>query len=436
MKRILIALSLIFAVTALSAQPKSPEAAKQAIEKALNASMDAKKASKVATWLTLSKAYTDAYDYPSTNLIVGTARNDAKTLLGKQRIQATEEVNIGGLNYTVDRYEDKDLYYNPEGLLEFYLVTKPAVEGDLLGKAVEALAKGVEVDAKKSKADEIKIRMDGIHQKLGTEAYANYMVGNFAESAALFAKAAAVSEGSILNKKDDQNTYYAALMYGLGGNHPEAIKYYNKCIADGNYQEGNVFSNLSNIYLADKDTVMGKKVLEDGFAKYPQSQGVLVGLINLYRSTNEDPQKLFDLLHAAQKNEPGNASLYYVEGDIYKTLGDVENAEKYFRKATEIDPNYVYGILSVGVLYYDRAVEIQTAANDEMNDAKYNALMTEFEETLEKAVAPFEESFKMTEDAEIKSAVAEYLKNIYFRFRSRGDEYMEKYNFYNDYLKK
>jgi tetratricopeptide (TPR) repeat protein len=124
-----------------------------------------------------------------------------------------------------------------------------------------------------------------------------------------------------------------------------------------------------------------------------------------------------------------------VEGDVYKKLGDLANAEKFFRKSTEIDPKYVYGILSVGILYYEHAVELQDKANNEFDDAKYQALVKEFEQSLETAIEPFEQSFKMTDDKEIQNAVAEYLKNIYFRFRGKSDDYKQKYEFYDNFLK-
>lgn len=433
MKRFFLALSLILSVTLAGAQPKSPDAAQKAIDKALVASQDAKKAQKVATWMSLGKAYTDAYDLPTNDIVRGTARADMKLIIGKQVILETRDITIGDAAYTVDVYRDKELYYNDGGLLDFVIVTKPAIEGDLLQNAADAYFKGLEVDTKGAKKDEINIRLEGLHEKMTMEAYANYMTGNFAKAAEMYEKAAKLK--TRIGEKDETNYYYAGVMYALAGDRDNAIATYEFCIAEGNYQKGNVFSNLSNIYLAEGDNEKAKKVLEDGFALYPQSQGVLVGLINLYRSTGEDPQKLFDLLHAAQANEPSNASLYYVEGDVYKQLGDIESAEKYFRKATEIDPTYVFGILSVGILYYEHAVDLQTKANDEYDDAKYNALLKEMEKSLETAIEPFEQSFEMTDDPEIKAAIAEYLKNIYFRFRDRGDDYMANYNKYNDYLK-
>ena len=435
MKKILLALALILSVTVAYAQPKTVADAKKLVDKALAASQDAKKSLKVATWIDLAKAYVGAYDQPTVNLITGTPRSEVKVLLGKQQILNTDDVKVGGNKYTVDHYADKDLYYNEAGLLEFYLVTKPAVDGDLLGNAEKALAKAVELDTKASKAKDITALYEDIHKKLTDEALNNYFAGIYDKSSDLFEKSLSSYDNPFMKKIDTINTYHAGLVAGMAGKNDKAVKYYKKCIELGHFADGNVFSNLSTIYLQDKDTASALAILEEGFAKYPQSQGVLIGLINMYRESGADPQKLFDLLHSAQVNEPKNASLYYVEGDVYKKLGDIENAEKLFRKSTEIDPKYVYGILSVGILYYEHAVELQEKANNEFDDAKYAALVKEFEQSLENAIEPFEQSFKMTDDKEIQNAVAEYLKNIYFRFRTKSDDFQQKYDFYNSFLK-
>jgi len=435
MKRLFIALSLTMAVTALYAQPKTAAEAQKNLDKAIAATQDPKKADKPATWIALGDAYVAAYEQPTRNILIGTPQQEIKLLIKEQQVLKSETKRCNGTNYLVDSYADKDLYYNENGALDFYVITKPAVEGEILVEAQNAYEKAYALDTKATKAKDLNARLTKTHDLLVNEALAYYFTNNYAPSAKNFVQAVKCSESPALNHLDTMNCYHAALVSGFAGDNETAIKFYNKCIDMKYYQDGNVFSNLSNIYMASGDTITGKKVLEDGFAKYPQSQGVLVGLINLYRTTNENPNKLFDLLHTAQANEPNNASLFYVEGDIYKNLGDRENAEKLFYRATEIDPTYVFGVLSVGIMYYDYAVEIQTKASEEMNDAKWQELNEKFEETLEKAIVPFEKSFNMTEDMEIKKAVAEYLKNIFFRFRNKSDEYMASYNKYNDFLK-
>ena len=169
---------------------------------------------------------------------------------------------------------------------------------------------------------------------------------------------------------------------------------------------------------------MAKQCLNDAFTKYPGSQAVLVSLINLYMDTNDDPQKILDLIKSAQQNEPDNASLAYAEGNVYKGLGDIESAVKCYEKSLEIDPNYIL------------AIQQEMDATDISEVEKYDALLQEQEKYLEMAIEPLEKTFAMATDAdiELKNLVASYLKQIYFRFRTRDAKYAEKAQQYEQYL--
>ena len=53
---------------------------------------------------------------------------------------------------------------------------------------------------------------------------------------------------------------------------------------------------------------------------------------------------------------------------------------------------------------------------------------------MENAIVALEKALTLTEDPELQAYVAEVLKNIYFRFRDRGDEYRANYEKYNSFL--
>ena len=189
-----------------------------------------------------------------------------------------------------------------------------------------------------------------------------------------------------------------------------------------------------------KDTVAKVKYLEDGFAKFPQSQSILISLINHYMTTGGDVNRLFELIEAAKKNDPKNASLYYGEGDARIKLGQIDEGLAAFAKCAEINPSYEFGYIGIALHYYNRAVEIQEeAAKVDIRDYKtYDRLMGpggDFEVTLKKCIEPFEKAFEITKDDEIKKSLAEYVKNACFRFRSEP-EYKEKLDKYNEYLGK
>jgi len=426
MKKSILAIALILSVTVMSAQTP----AQQAIDKAKAAANDAKKAAKTATWITLAKAYVDAYDLPTKSLLPNSSQAEVKMFLKGQQVLGTSNKTCLDANYIVDSYADKDLYYNERGALDFWIVTKPAAEGDLLGEAIKAYVKAAEVD-NGSKTKDIVEGLENIHSKLDQDARSYYLAGEFAKAAKLFKQSTEAYSNKAVNKVDSANTYYTALVANLAGDKAQAIEYYKQCIDWGYYQEGNVFANLAEIYKGEGKAEDGVALLEEGFGKCPSSQAILVGLINHYRESGNNPQRIFDLLHQAQANEPKNASLFYVEGDVYKQLGDTENAAKLYEKSSQIDPTYIFGTLGIGILYYDKAVDLQTAASEELDDAKYTALMKDMESTLSQAIAPFEKAFANSDDDEIKLAVAEYLKNIYFRLRDKDESYPALYEKYN-----
>ncbi len=432
MKKILLFLALTLPVLAV-AQPKNSEEAKNAIEKALSDSKNEKKALKASTWVSLSDAYLNAYDVPTLNLLPNTPQTEVKLFLKGQQVISNETRKGTEGEYSVDVYADKDLYYNHDGILEFWVITKPVVE-NALQSSMDALLKANALETKDAKKKEYVVKAETIHQKFYNEALSCYLMGDTKDASYLFEETAKSANNKILNKVDSSSLYYTALMAGISGEKERAIEFYKKCIGIGFTSQGSVYSNLAEEYKQMGDTLSCKETLEKGFAENPESQGILVGLINYYITSGDEPVKLFDLLHAAQENEPTNASLYYVEGDVYKKLGNTEKAIEFFKKSTEIDPSYVFGTLNIGILYYEQAVDLQSAASEELDDTKYNKLMEQFEASLEKAIEPFEEAFNMTNDNELKIAVAEYLKNIYFRFRSKGPDYQASYEKYNKFI--
>ncbi|MBR0532078.1 MAG: tetratricopeptide repeat protein, partial [Bacteroidales bacterium] len=157
---------------------------------------------------------------------------------------------------------------------------------------------------------------------------------------------------------------------------------------------------------------------------------ILIGLINYYVTSGEDTDKLFALIDDAKKNEPDNPSLYYVEGNIHAQLKQFDEAVKAYEKCAEIDPAYEYGFIGEGIMFYNNAASIQEEAQNELDDNKYMALVQKFETSLKNCLEPFEKAFSITKDDSIKSSIAEYLKNAYYRFRDEDPKYMAGYEKY------
>jgi tetratricopeptide (TPR) repeat protein len=429
MKKLLLALTLILSIS-LGAQNKDAEKAIKDLEKAQNDSNNPKKATNPSTWLKMSDAYSAIYDAPIKSVWLGASQLELKVILKDQRIVSSETRTVNGVNYNVDSYADKDLFYGPDGTLAAWVVTKPYMEGDLLKKSMETLDKALET-AKGSKNKDITDRLLQLKVRHYNEGMNSYTLGDNKSASNHFESAAAISVNPLVNNADTIMMYYAGLTANMYGDANRAINFFEMALKNNFDSNGDLYSNLSEAYKKVENPDKAKETLLAGFTKYPLNQSILVSLINLYLETNDDPNKVLDLIRKAQENEPTNASLHYAEGNVWKKLNNMEKAIDCYKKSVEVDPTYVFGSFAVGTTYYDTAVDIQTKAADEMDDKKYEAMLKQLEEYLESAIEPFEKAYAVAQDSDVKAIVAEYLKNIYFRFREKGESYKAGYEKYN-----
>ena len=430
MKKILAIIAIaasMFAVSAQAQNVKNVGAAKAALEKAQAAAENPKQNTKLATWLKYGQALLDAYAAPQGNIWSGMSMQDLALVAANERMMSESQIVANGQNLTKRAYANKNLYFNEAGQLTAIEVTAPLAE-NILDKALAAFAKAAELDPKGSKTKDITAGLESVATKFMDEAYNVYTLGNPAEASANFEKAAKAFATAPLNKIDNDAVYNAAFTAWQAQDWARAKKFFEEGIANGYIgEDGESYAKLADIAEKQGDKAASKAYLEAGFQKAPQSQGILIGLINYYLNNDEDTNRLFELFAEAKKNEPDNASLYYVEGNARLKLDQFDEAMAAYDKASQVNPNYEWGYIGKGMALYNKAVELQEKASLEVDDAKYMALLGEFETTLKSCIAPFETALGLTKDEEVISSVAEYLKNACFRFRSEGDEFQQKY---------
>ena len=425
-----MALAVMLTIQMADAQVKAPAEAKKAVETAAAATENPKKAAKPATWLRLADAYMDAYNAPMGNGWIGANKQELTFLMGNEKPTSTQTVTLAGESYTKETYSTMNYYFNANQQLAIIEVTAPVYE-DALDQALSAYIKAEEVDAKGSKAKDITTGIKNISAKYVEQGMNSYLFGDLKSASTYFEKAVNASESAPDPVIDTMAVYNAGFTAWMTQDYARAESFFKKCLDLGYVEDGEVYAKLADIYsnLDKKDEA--KSTLEEGFKAYPQNQSIIIGLINYYIESGEQPDELFALLDVAKKNEPNNASLYYVEGDIHNKLGHKEEAIAAYKKSNEINPDYEFGLIGIGILYYNEALELQEKASTEFDQAKYDAIMVDFETALKNAIEPFEKAFSITKDNDIKVSIAEYLKNIYYRFRDQGPEYQEGYQKYS-----
>lgn len=434
MKKLLISLVLLFAVHSVYAQSKSAADALKVLEKAKSEIENPKKNAAPATWVKLGSAYLECYDAPIKGVWQNASQMEVKMILKDQPIVSSTTEEKNGRTFSVDNYADKSLYYDENGALAAWVIKAPTLQENALELAYNAFLKAIELDTKKASSKVLTESLKGLQSRYISEAMSAYTLGENKTASLDFEKAWEVAANPLIGLVDSTMAYYAAVTASLAGESDRTIKFLEYCLTINYDQKGDVYATLADAYKVKGDTLKAKELLSTGFAKYPSSQGILVALINVYVESNDNPEKVLEFLKVAQANEPTNPSLYYAEGNVYKKLGKYDEAIACFRKSVEVDPKYFFGPFNEGDAYYTLALELQEKAQQELDDTKFAELQTKMEQALESALAPFEKAFSITTEKDLQLGCAEYLKQIYFRFRDKKPEYQAAYDKYNKFL--
>ncbi len=425
MKKLFVVLALAGSLQVALAQKPAAEMQKN-VDKALEATKDAKKAAKAATWTKLGEAYVAAYNNPTANVTLGIDKTTF-TMMNKEKPSSTETVQIDGKPYEKLQFTYYAAYFNGAGILQIADVTRPSVEGDLLGEAAKAYVKAYELGEKAEKVDP---KLQEIATKYYEEAYTAYQLGDMKRAAKLFKGAADVSMTAPCSAPNYDAAYNAAFVATAAQDYELAEKYFNICLEHNYTSEGNIYANLSQCSLAKADTLAAKNYLATGLTKYPDNESILTSLINLYLQTNEDPEKIVELLDEAKKVMPNNASLYYVEGNIYVGVKNYEKALAAYDKALGVDPNYDFAYYGKGNVALKQAEDLiaERDALDVREWKKYDELNDKVIETYKTAVEPFEKCYEISKNEAVKGSAADFLKRLCFTLRNVDPKYQEGYD--------
>ena len=429
MKKLFFTLALVCSLQLAYAQKPDADMQK-AVDKALAAAQDAKKATKPATWLNLAKAYMTAYNNPIANIAPGIDKNTFN-MMNKEQPLAVSQVSVGGEEYEKVSLSHVDLYFNAAGMLAIVDVTKPSVPGDILGEAAKAYAKAFELGAKDKEVDP---KLQEVVNAYYNDAFTAYSLGNMAKASDLFKGAADWSVVPPCSVRNDDAAYNCAFTALASKNYDRAVEYYNKCLAQNYTSEGNIYAALSECSLAQKDTLAAKNYLATGLTNYPDNASILTNLINLYLQTNEDPKKIVELLDEAKKAMPDNPSLYYVEGNIYAGVKDFEAATTAYNKGLEVDPKYdmaYYGLAQIALKKGEAIVEEMNAL-DVRDYKKYDQLSEQLVEVYKSAIEPFEKCYEVSSNPDVKAAAADFLKRLNFQLRNVDPVYQAGYEKWNE----
>jgi tetratricopeptide (TPR) repeat protein len=417
---------LVFGATQLTAQNKEKEKLEKKLAKSDEEIADAKKNADPKTWLNRATLFMDIYELPVKNVMIGMPQLQIKTIL-KDEKSRTDNIELDSTAYEILRFPDKDLYFNPAGLLAFWQVKDLATDEPLI-KAYGAFSKAYDLDAKKSNEKKIREGLELLSFKLNTEAATAYTLEQFEAALRYFETSLQCTSHPAIGITDTLILYNAAFIARILEDDEKALDYFKKLIELDYEAEGNVNASYAALLQAKGDSLQANDVLAKAFLKYPKNQQILVLLIN----AGSDMTTIFGYLKQAQENEPTNASLYDKEGNIYdEQLNDKEKAMECYLKAVEVNPDYFPAHYHIGVLHYNKAISIQDAASKEPDDNKYAAMLKELDAELKAALPAFTRAYELFPD---ELSTVQFLKNICYRFREQSTEMMADFERYSKIL--
>ncbi len=436
MKRVLLmamAAVLLFAPAA-NAQKVNEEALRAKLTKSDTEIQDAKKSAKAATWLNRAKVYFESIQKPTESLFVSL---DPAML----KIACGEPTKAGD---TVWEYPMFKVYFK-DGKVSAWEQTVEIKEG-AIDEVLKALEKAHELDPKQD--PKIKTQIANIINFYSQLASVSYDIPRYDIAQKAYEIIFKAESNPAYGTPDYQSLYFSGQLAAyLGATTPGMFargeELLTKALANGYADEaGDIYYYLFHCYYGQKaedpsKVIKAKDILLEGVAKFPKNDKLLDGLMQLYTSEDGvgDPADLVDLIEKALANDPQNVDLWFGRGRVYYKLNNYDECINSFKKVVELKPDLFDGNYYLALFYMAKGDELNKEASqqDFKSSSEANAAYENVLNTYKLAVPWFEKAHEIKPD---HIDTVDCLKALCFRLRDSGDEYLDKYNKYNDLLKK
>ena len=425
MKKLAFLLSMLFlmfpvishAQTASGTPDANYSIYKNKLKKSEDQLTDEKKNSSAKYWVSRAELLLDIFNLHREFLGQGTQPMHVQLIYGepKEKNQwqgddgaqyegwVYDKVKVTFKNGGVDTFEDlMPLYENP------------------LEEALRSLEKAEELDTEGKEAKDIKEDYITLKSYFERQAIEKFFKENYQGSFNDFSAIYEINQKPPLEGKvDTMLLYYTGMAASRADMIDESIKFY-ELARKYNCPEPELYVFLKQKYFQVGDTAEGIEVLEDGFSKYPDNQSVLIELINFYLTSNRAEEAL-EYLKIAQEDDPTNLSFIFAEATLYDKMGETDKALETYQRCIDIDPDYFNAYYNIGVMYYNKAVEMYKEADKITTPKEYGEAQDAADEVLKEAL-PWMEKANEIEPDEVSTL--ETLKTLYYRM-GMNDKYEE-----------
>lgn len=439
-KFMLMALTALFAVSAVQAQKVNKAAFESKIEKSNADIADAKKNTKAATWYNRGKFFYEVLVEPTKSLFGEMDVTMLKLAMGDPASMATAVMDGASVPTMVYPYVT---VYEKDGKVVAWLQTQE-IAPNALKLSAEAYLKALELDPKM--AEKVKEGLKQLSDFCAQKGDVALKVGEYKQAADAFAAAYDMQSNAVYGETNPALLYYAGYLETVVGANDSAAyvrgeDYLNKALALGYAdEEGMIYYYLFHCYYGQRENdaafiVKAKNALLKGVEKFPKNERMLDGLMQLYTSEEGigNPADLITMIDAAIANNPENLDLWFGRGRIFNALKNFDESIASFRKVTELKPELYEGQYYTGAFYALKGDAMNTEMNQKQysSQAAYDADLKTVNQVYLEAIPWLEKAYELKPD---DIAALDLLKSICFRLRDEAGM-ADKYTKYNELYK-
>lgn len=170
------------------------------------------------------------------------------------------------------------------------------------------------------------------------------------------------SFNSSLNyRKDTTTLYYAGLSAISAKNYKGGIEKYEALTKTTFSVNPQIYLDLSRLYTIQGDTTAALRVASEGNAKFNNS-ALATQEIELSLMSGKQ-KEVIDKISAQAAKEPANKLYAFYLGIAYSAANDNTKAEEAYKKALQIDPEFVEANINLGGLILNRGIDTYNKAN-------------------------------------------------------------------------
>ncbi len=178
-------------------------------------------------------------------------------------------------------------------------------------------------------------------------------------------------------------------------------------------RKSEIVKNIALIYQEQGKNDEALAAYEDAIASNPNDVNLVLNKANLYYKIG-DKDKFKELMATASEMAPDNADLLYNIGVINMEQGNLEEARDAYKKALDIDPNYINAQLNLSTSYVNEGNglidEMNTLGTSRADTARYEELKSKKDDLFKQGAKILEASLLKNPGNE---GILAQLKNIY-----------------------